>query len=152
MADSDLQAEPPRPPKPRCRPTLEDEDEDVGGPDTKATGWLLPYKNPLALIGFCVGVFSLILARPDYWIALVGHSGSTAETMIKALLLVVGLLLGGAALILGILGLRYRYDHPTARGAGHAIAGILLGWVTSVDIMVIVGMDVLRKIVGDLSA
>ena len=31
--------------------------------------------------------------------------------------------------ILGILGLRYVKTHPTAKGTGHAIAGIVLGTI-----------------------
>ena len=43
----------------------------------------------------------------------------------------VGLILGPAALMLGILGLRYSKEHPEAAGGGHAIAGIVLGILTT---------------------
>jgi hypothetical protein len=104
MAESDLQAEPPRPRK-RPEVRLDEDDYDLREDDTDATGGLIPYKNPLALMGYYVGVFSLVP--------------------------VLGLLLGPAALVLGILGLRYHRDHPRARGAGHAITGIVLGSLTS---------------------
>jgi hypothetical protein len=62
---------------------------------------LIPYKNPKALIAYYLGVFGLIPC--------------------------LGALLGPAALILGILGLRLVRQYPTAKGTGHAIAGIVLG-------------------------
>jgi hypothetical protein len=43
----------------------------------------------------------------------------------------VGLALGPAALILGILGVRYSKQHPTAGGLGHAISGIVMGTLTT---------------------
>jgi hypothetical protein len=43
----------------------------------------------------------------------------------------LGLLLGPAALVTGILGLRYSRRVPQARGAGHAITGIVCGILTS---------------------
>jgi len=62
---------------------------------------LIPYTNPKALIAYYLGVFGLIPC--------------------------LGALLGPAALTLGILGLRLVRAHPTAKGTGHAIAGIVLG-------------------------
>jgi hypothetical protein len=124
MADSDLQAEPPRPHGPRRRRIVrdEDEDEDYVEDETDATGGLIPYKNPLALIGYYAGVFSLIP--------------------------VFGLLLGPAALVLGILGLRYSSRHPTARGGGHAITGIVLGSLTSLVNWGIAAVLVVLSVVG----
>lgn len=124
MADSDLQAEPPRPPGPRRRRIVrdEDEDEDFVEDDTDATGGLIPYKNPLGLIGYYAGVFSLIP--------------------------IVGLLLGPAALVLGILGLRYSRLYPTARGGGHSIAGIVLGSLTSLLNWGIVGVLVVLSVMA----
>ena len=62
---------------------------------------LIPYTNPKALIAYYLGVFGLIPC--------------------------LGFLLGPAALILGILGLRFVQKHPSSKGTGHAIAGIVLG-------------------------
>jgi hypothetical protein len=39
----------------------------------------------------------------------------------------VGLLLGGAAIVYGIVGRRRFHEDPELRGLGHAIAGIVLG-------------------------
>lgn len=74
-------------------------------PAEEAISTLIPYKNGRALAAYYVGVFSLIPC--------------------------LGLLLGPAALVLGILGLRYVRANPTAKGTGHAIAGIVLGGLTT---------------------
>jgi hypothetical protein len=123
MAESDFQAEPPRrrPPRPPAgpgdeqvqrdpapeRPRVRAERiraaEDFAGPD--AVEVFIPYKNPKGLIAYYLGLFSFI---PCF-----------------------GLLLGPAGIILGIMGLRYSKAHPEARGAGHAIAGIVLGAIGS---------------------
>lgn len=62
---------------------------------------IIPYRNMQALIAYYLAVFSLIPF--------------------------VGIVLGLAALVLGILGLRYHRDHPTAGGVVHAWIGIILG-------------------------
>lgn len=74
-------------------------------PAADAVSTIIPYKNGRALIAYYLGVFSLIPC--------------------------LGLLLGPAALVLGILGMRYVKAHPTAKGTGHAIAGIILGGLTT---------------------
>jgi hypothetical protein len=74
-------------------------------PTEEAVSTIIPYKNPRALIAYYLGVFSVIPCA--------------------------GLLLGPAAFILGILGLRYVKVHPTAKGTGHAITGIVLGALTT---------------------
>jgi hypothetical protein len=115
MAEDQIQAEPPRDPEPRRpegerprprRPRYEDEEEE---PDERRrydpVETFIPYRNPKALIAYYLGVFALIPC--------------------------LGLALGPAALILGIMGLRYSGRHPEARGAGHAITGIVLGALTA---------------------
>jgi hypothetical protein len=103
MADEEYQKEPPLP-EPRSRPPADYEDDDrFRRPD--AVQALIPYKNPMGLIAYYLGVFSFIPC--------------------------LGLGLGPAALILGILGVRYRKRHPTAGGMGHAISGIVMGILTS---------------------
>jgi hypothetical protein len=82
------------------RPKEEDEDDELEHP----VSTLIPCKNPKALIAYYCGVFSLIPC--------------------------VGAVLGPIALIFGILGLNYVKRHPTAKGTGHAIAGIVLGSLT----------------------
>jgi hypothetical protein len=106
MADEEFQQEAPEPRRGRiARPLREDEDDDVRIRRPDAIETLIPYKNPLGLIAYYVGVFAFIPCA--------------------------GLLLGPAALVLGILGIRYRNKHPTAGGLGHAITGVVLGSLTS---------------------
>lgn len=74
-------------------------------PDDGGVSTLIPYRNAKALVAYYFGVFSLIPC--------------------------LGAGLGPAALILGILGLRYANRNPTAKGTGHAIVGIVLGSLVS---------------------
>ena len=69
--------------------------------DDNTLGGLIPYKNPKALWAYYLGIFSLIPC--------------------------LGILLGVAALILGIGGLRHANLHPESRGKAHAWVGIILG-------------------------
>jgi len=62
---------------------------------------VVPYKNPKALIAYYLGIFSLIPC--------------------------LGLPLGIAAFILGVLGLKFLKTHPAAHGKVHAWIGIVLG-------------------------
>ena len=62
---------------------------------------VIPYKNPKALIAYYLGVFSLIPG--------------------------IGILLGIAAFILGILGLQDAKKDPQAKGKVHAWIGIIVG-------------------------
>jgi hypothetical protein len=62
---------------------------------------LIPYKNPLALVAYYLGVFSVIPF--------------------------IGIILGITAFVLGILGLRFRRRNPAAGGAVHAWIGIVAG-------------------------
>lgn len=121
MPDADFQSEPPLPPKADIQPEPDEEpsprprkrrsrprddedwDEDRFRRDPVET--LIPYRNPLALVAYYVGVFALIPCA--------------------------GLLLGPTALILGFLGIRYRNKHPSAGGLGHAITGVVLGLLTT---------------------
>ncbi|MBY0524094.1 MAG: DUF4190 domain-containing protein [Gemmataceae bacterium] len=96
----DLPPQPLKPLRPQGRP---EPGLDVRQPDNPMST-LIPYTNPKALIAYYCGVFSLIP--------------------------VLGAFLGPAALILGILGLRYVGANPSAKGTGHAIAGIVLGAIT----------------------
>ncbi len=77
---------------------------DSGG---DAVSTLIPYKNGRALAAYYCGVFSLIPG--------------------------LGLLLGPIAALLGLLGLLYVRKHPTAKGTGHAIAGIVFFIVTLLE-------------------
>jgi hypothetical protein len=110
MAESDIQAEPPEPPRrsERRRPRRDrDYDDEYDRRDEGPSGveTIIPYKNPMGLIAYYLGVFSFIPC--------------------------VGLLLGPAALILGILGVRASKANSRAGGTGHAISGIVMGALTS---------------------
>lgn len=86
-----------------------------------ATGGVIPYKNPAALIAYYLGVFSLI---PFF-------------------------VIGIAALVLGIIGLRNRKRNPAIRGAIHAWIGIIVGGLFGVLWLVLtvgtIAAAVLRK-------
>jgi hypothetical protein len=105
MASSDFQDEPPPPPRvpypDRERQWPDEPPPGYRPPPGDATGGLIPYKNPNALIAYYLGVFGLVPC--------------------------LGLILGPFALILGIQGVRYANRNPTARGLGHAVTGIVLG-------------------------
>ena len=66
-----------------------------------ATGGLIPYKNPKALIAYYLGIFSGIP--------------------------LIGLPIGIAAVVLGVLGLRERSRNPVIKGSIHAGIGIGCG-------------------------
>jgi hypothetical protein len=64
---------------------------------------IIPYKNPPALIGYYLGVFSLIPF--------------------------LGLLCALPAIPLGIIGLRRRKANPQVKGLAHALIALILGSV-----------------------
>lgn len=66
-----------------------------------ATGGVIPYKNPKALIAYYLGILS---GLP-----------------------VIGIPIGAAAFVLGILGLRDRARNPVIKGSVHAAIGIGCG-------------------------
>lgn len=69
-----------------------------------ATGGLIPYKNPQALVAYYLGIFGLFPF--------------------------IGVLLAIPAFILGILGLKKRKQNPIIKGAVHAWIGIVLGAIS----------------------
>ena len=66
-----------------------------------STGGLIPYKNMPALISYYLGVFSIIPC--------------------------LGLFLGIAAVVLGIIGIKKRNANPVIKGTAHAWIGIIAG-------------------------
>jgi hypothetical protein len=66
-----------------------------------ATGGIIPYKNPAALLSYYLGVFSLIPG--------------------------IGLLLSLGAIAFGVLGLQAAAREPVLRGKVHAWIGLVLG-------------------------
>jgi hypothetical protein len=128
MADEEYQADAPRKTTPRRKPDvkvqahappdrtrritvtpIDDEDDDrvdVRRKSKSVMETMIPTKNPLALIAYYLGVFSLIPFLGNF--------------------------IGPFAIILGILGANYARKEPTAGGMGHAITGIVLGIVATV--------------------
>ena len=86
-------------------------------PGDDAIATLIPYRNTPALISYYLGVFSLIPC--------------------------VGAVLGIAAVILGIMGLKVAAKNPAAKGKAHAIVGIVCGglfgliWIGAVIFVII---------------
>lgn len=66
-----------------------------------ATGGLIPYKNPHALIAYYLGIVSLLP--------------------------LIGLPFGIASIILGVMGLKKRKQNPIIKGSAHAWIGIVFG-------------------------
>lgn len=88
-------------------------DEDDGESD--ATGGLIPYKNPKALMAYYVGIFG-------FFLPLIG---------------------GPLAIVFGIQGLKYSKLHPKARGQAHAIIGIIAGiFVTGIHMLFGLGLAI----------
>lgn len=80
---------------------------------TDATGGIIPYKNPKALIAYYLGVFSLIP--------------------------LLGAPLAPVAVGLGIWGLRDRQRNRVIRGGAHAWAGIVLGTLVMLGYVSLLG-------------
>jgi hypothetical protein len=95
----------------------------TGGDETVAT--IIPYRNKSALIGYYLGIFSLLACIP--------------------LLGMVGVGMGVAAVVLGIKGLGAVKQNPQAKGTAHAwiaiVCGALFGLVgLAIQVLFIVGM------------
>ncbi len=86
-----------------------------------ATGGVIPYNNPKALIAYYLGLFSLFPC--------------------------LGLALAIPAFVLGIMGLQARKRNPAIRGSVHAWIGIIMGGMMTV-VWGLVGMLVLIAMVG----
>ncbi|CAN5442052.1 hypothetical protein BH09VER1_BH09VER1_46710 [soil metagenome] len=71
-----------------------------------ATGGVIPYKNPQALLAYYLGIFGLFP--------------------------LVGLLLAIPAIVLGVIGLKKRKANPIIKGSVHAWIGIVLGAVSTI--------------------
>lgn len=122
-------------PRPKKRPAPRDDDDDDDRPRAKrphrdeddyddrprsrsrrdegdATGGVIPYKNPTALMSYYCGVFSLIPG--------------------------LGLILGPIALVLAFLGFRAKSKNPQVKGTGHAIVGMVLGGLVTLGHIVLI--------------
>jgi hypothetical protein len=89
-------------------------------PTGDATGGLIPYKNPQALIAYYLGIFGLIPA--------------------------IGFFLAISAIVLGILGLKKRKRYPIIKGAAHAWIGIILGTISiAYHVLIVVALILAPK-------
>ncbi len=84
----------------------DDEEEDEAAYEAEAyasssMGGMIPYRNVPALVGYYLGVFSILPIFP----------------------------LGIAAVICGIVGLKKAKEHPEVKGGAHAWAAIVLGGI-----------------------
>jgi hypothetical protein len=91
-------------------------------PEGDSTGGVIPYKNPKALIAYYCGVFSLVPC--------------------------LGVIPGVAGVILGIMGLRYRAQHPETKGAAHAWIGIILGGLMTLLWLGLLGTGIVGGMMG----
>lgn len=80
------------------------------------TGGLIPYKNPMALLGYYVSVFGLIPCA--------------------------GMVLGPAAIVMGIMGLKYNKANPHTKGVAHAYVAIVLGSIELLAHLAFIAMAV----------
>lgn len=102
-------AESPGTPNPYATPTQQAYQQPMHHQEGDATGGVIPYKNPKALIAYYVSIASLLM-----WP------------------------LGVVALILGVLGLRARNANPIIKGSAHAWIGIVLGTLTTLAFLALV--------------
>jgi hypothetical protein len=116
------QSTPPNPVNPYAGSPIPPSDRPpIGNNDGDATGGVIPYKNPKALIAYYLGILS---GLP-----------------------LIGFPLGIAAFVLGIMGLRDRKRNPAIKGSIHAGIGIGCGAIFTllwgaVIVLVIVGIVV----------
>jgi hypothetical protein len=88
--------------------------------DESPASALIPYKNPPALIGYYLAVFSLVP--------------------------VLGVLAGIPAVICGIVGWRRRLRDPRVRGLAHAIIAVVLGSITTLVYSLVIVLMIIGSI------
>ncbi|SRR6266478_1706612 len=133
------EAIPPKDPGQRRRRPVNDEEFDRRVYDAAAAavltgGAIVPYRNPLALFAYYCVFLGFIIGIGATTAVVIFASGSTLSEdhirfgkMVIYIGFVVGMIVELAAFLLGIFGLLYVRTHPTARGTGHALMGIVLG-------------------------
>ena len=87
------------------------------GQQGDSTGGLIPYKNPMALLGYYVSVFGLIPCA--------------------------GMVLGPAAIVMGIMGLKFNKANPHTRGVAHAYVAIVLGSIELLAHLAFIGAGII---------
>lgn len=88
-------------------------------PAADVTSTIIPYRNPPALIGYYLAVFSLIP--------------------------IIAVPLGLAAIICGVYGLKRAKAHPEQKGKAHAWVAIILGAITMLLNLAVVAAVVLAR-------
>ena len=83
-----------------------------------ATGGVIPYKNPCALIAYYLGIISCLLCF-------------------------FGIPTGLIALVLGIIGLKKRAENPVIKGSVHAWIGIVLGGISTLGAIFVIIMIII---------
>jgi hypothetical protein len=114
--------------RPKRRRIVTEEDERPSG------GAIVPYRNPLALFAYYCVFLGFIIGIGATTAVVIFASGATlSEDHIRLgkiviyIGFIVGMIVELAAFLLGIFGLLCVRNHPTARGTGHAIMGVVLG-------------------------
>ena len=113
--------------RPKRRRAVAEDDRPRGGA-------IVPYRNPLALFAYYCVFLGFIIGIGATTAVVIFASGSTLSEehirfgkMVIYTGFIVGMIVELAAFLLGIFGLLYARTHPTARGTGHALMGIVLG-------------------------
>lgn len=117
-----IQDEPPNPYAASNSSASDQRQLPPGNSQGDGTGGLIPYKNPKALIAYYLGIFS---GLP-----------------------LIGLPLGIAAFVLGIMGLRDRKRNPVIKGSIHAGIGIGCGGIFALLWTVVIIGIVASLVVG----
>ena len=110
------------PVNPYANPTGEPNPVAPNGQQGDATGGIIPYKNPKALIAYYLGIVS---GLP-----------------------IIGFPFGIAAFILGVMGLRDRQKNPIIKGSIHAGIGIGCGGIFAILWGTVIFFGVMAAIAG----
>jgi hypothetical protein len=115
--------------RPRRRRVIVAEDDRPSG------GAIVPYRNPSALFAYyCIflGFIVAIGATTAIAFYITQHGLNRPDEIrfcrtVVSIGFIAGIIFELAAFVLGIIGLLYVRKHPTARGTGHAVMGVILG-------------------------
>jgi hypothetical protein len=110
----------PRPPA--VPPNMPPPQRPKVGAGDEAVATVIPYRNPMALAAYYMGIFSIIPF--------------------------LGIFLGAAAFVCGILGLRHAARNEGAHGRAHAAIGIGCGGLFFIIYLVLAGAILVAAAVG----
>jgi hypothetical protein len=147
-ADSGEQATSRDSDRPRRRRVVVEDDERPSG------GAIVPYRNPLALfayycvfLGFIIGIGAITAVVIYAQRTVLSDKDINFGKTVIYIGFIVGMIVELAAFLMGIFGLLYVRAHPTARGTGHAILGVILG-----PVFIIVQLAALIFMIGWLNS